>query len=397
MIILGVETSCDETALSLVRCEGDLTAPRFELLGATLFSQIAIHAEYGGVYPNLARREHQKNIVPLLIELLKKVPTEKVAHGATIAMTPEKENIVRGILAREQELIGAFLAEVPRLPRPKADAIAVTMGPGLEPALWVGINFAKALGVYWDSPVIPTNHMEGHIISPLLATAKPVAFPGLALLISGGHTELVLLRSWRDFQILGATRDDAVGEAFDKVARILGLPYPGGPEISKLAARARQHSSEKSSAPFKLPRPMIASDDFDFSFAGLKTAVLYGVQNLIKAQKDAPLSETQKEAIAAEFEDAATEVLVSKTRKALEKYAAQTLIIGGGVSANNHIREAFEVLAREQGSTELLLPSRDLATDNAVMIAMAAYLDHLTGSLKNGLFARGNAKIGTKA
>ena len=331
MIILGIETSCDETALSLVEATGGLSAPRFRLIGSSLFSQAHLHAEFGGVYPNLARREHQKNLMPLFRKLLADTLDGKEMKAAK---TDEKK--LSETLAREPELLKDFLEWMPKLGKPAVDAIAVTSGPGLEPALWVGISFARALGEIWNVPVVATNHMEGHIVSPLLSSEKPVEFPALALLISGGHTELVEMKNWREFQILGATRDDAVGEAFDKVARILDLPYPGGPEISRLAATCRARGGQSE---FKLPRPMIHSADFDFSFAGLKTSVLYAVKAL------PPLSQEQKENLACEFENAVAEVLVSKTRRALEERCAKTLILGGGVVANTYIRGSFEKLA----------------------------------------------------
>ena len=383
MIILGIETSCDETALSLIEATGGIDAPKFRLIGSSLFSQAHLHAEFGGVFPNLARREHQKNLLPLFQKLLAESGYEKKE-----SFPFDAENMER-ILEREPELLKAFSGYLPTISRPAIDAIAVTSGPGLEPALWVGISFAQALGKHWNMPVIATNHMEGHIVSPILASTEPVEFPALALLISGGHTELIEVRSWREMRMLGATRDDAVGEAFDKAARILGLPYPGGPEISRLAERKRARGGKSE---FKLPRPMISSSDYDFSFAGLKTAVLYAVRD---AEKTAPLTEDQKEELACEFEDAATEVLTAKTRKALEETCAKSLIIGGGVISNTHIRQAFsEMVGTEFPETKLLIPSKDLATDNAVMIAMAAYIDIESGAARKKLAAEGNLKVG---
>ena len=379
MIILGIETSCDETALSLIEASGGLSAPRFRLIGSSLFSQAHLHAEFGGVYPNLARREHQKNLMPLFRKLL-----SDTRFGKDSSPAPLDEKKLSETLAREPELLKDFLEFMPKIGKAEIDAIAVTSGPGLEPALWVGISFAKALGEIWNAPVIATNHMEGHIVSPLLSAKSPVEFPALALLVSGGHTELIEIKSWREFEILGATRDDAVGEAFDKVARILGLPYPGGPEISRLAEKCRARGGKTE---FKLPRPMIHSQDYEFSFAGLKTAILYAVKALPE------LSEEQKENLACEFENAVTEVLVSKTRRALEERASKTLILGGGVIANTHIRKSFESLAKEFGDLKLLIPEKDLSTDNAVMIAMAAYFDVETGAARKILKAQGNMKV----
>ena len=277
--------------------------------------------------------------------------------------------------------------------KPNIDYISVTAGPGLEPALWVGISFARALGVAWNIPVIPANHMEGHIVSPLLSIhpsasghspqgENPVVFPALALLISGGHTELVLIKNWLDYTVIGRTRDDAVGEAFDKVARLLSLPYPGGPHVSKLAEEARVAHTTPS---VKLPRPMLKTKDFDFSFSGIKTAVLYSVQ------KQIPLSEEIKKEYALEFENAVTEVLVAKTKRALDEYTIKTLILGGGVVANTYIRKEFQKMVDEFGGVKLLIPAIKDSTDNAVMIAAAGYLHILAGTkLPDNFVAKGN-------
>ncbi len=387
MNILGIETSCDETALSLVRASGGLAGPHFELIHSTLFSQIDIHREYGGVFPAIAKREHAKKLVPLLKKLFVEADFEKAISKEV--KSAESEKNISDLLSREHDLLKDFLEYIPSIEKPNIDAIAVTYGPGLEPALWVGVNFAKALGAMWDIPVIPTNHMEGHIISPLMhPSKKEIAFPALALLISGGHTELVVVKSWGKYEIVGKTRDDAIGEAFDKAARILGLPYPGGPEISKLAHEARTNKYPKK---FELPRPMIHSHDLDFSFSGLKTAVLYKIRD----NKD--LSHEDKCDLAREFEDAATEVIVSKTQKAIEMYHAQSLIIGGGVIANNHIRAAFTDLAKKNqddngNKMHLHIPDKTLATDNAIMIAMAGYISYLHNchSSDNAFVAQGN-------
>jgi N6-L-threonylcarbamoyladenine synthase len=249
--------------------------------------------------------------------------------------------------------------------------IAVTSGPGLEPALWVGVSFAKALAQVLGCPVIPVNHMEGHILASLYDVEvddalAPIQFPALALLVSGGHTELVLMKNWGQYEKIGQTRDDAVGEAFDKVARLMGLPYPGGPEVGRRAAIAREtklpHYGDK-----VLPRPMIHSDDFDFSYAGLKTAV----RNLVG---DKTLSEDDKNALSRDFEDAAIESLYAKTVKAIDHYGIKTLIIGGGVSANSFLRQTFtEGLLVTHPDIEVYLPHRHLSTDNSVMIALAGH------------------------
>jgi N6-L-threonylcarbamoyladenine synthase len=271
---------------------------------------------------------------------------------------------------------------------PDIYAIAVTSGPGLEPALWVGINFAKALGLLWNKPVIAINHMEGHVLSALME--GKLEFPALALLISGGHTELVVMEEWLKYQIIGETRDDAVGEAFDKFARMMGLPYPGGPEISKLASLARERGIVSS---YKLPRPMIHSDDFAFSFAGLKTAALYTIKKIPE------LTEEIKIELAREFEDAVVEVIIAKAKKALVQFGAKTLILGGGVTANKEIRRAFEEMVKEFPDTTLLIPDRLLSTDNAVMIGMAAYLNltldpSIITKPSDSIRAEGNLRLG---
>ncbi len=393
MIILAIETSCDETALALVQANGSVEQPEFKTIATSLFSQVKMHEEFGGVVPMLAKREHQKNLVPLFEKLLTEANIFKKTD------TPISENMLaelRVILSREEELLERFLASVVHIEKPAIDAIAVTEGPGLEPALWVGISFARALSLLWNIPVIPTNHMEGHICS-VLTENKKAEFPILALLISGGHTELVLAEAWKKYTVLGQTRDDAVGEAFDKVARILGLPYPGGPEISKLAEQERKqalgHSMSKLEMPtlWKLPRPMLHSNNFDFSCAGLKTAVLYMVQKI--GQEN--LTEKIKAEIAREFEDAITEVLITKTKTALEKFLPQTLIIGGGVIANKHIRESFQkMIEQDFPETKLLIPEISLATDNAVMIGMAGYItflaDKKSAEVNQPIKAQGN-------
>ncbi len=348
MNILAIETSCDETSLSYISANETRSGTNFQVFSTITHSQIALHQEFGGVFPALAKREHQKNL-PIILE--------KIMEGR----------------------------EIP-------DYICVTSGPGLEPALWCGIVFAKELGEKWNVPVVPVNHMEGHILSVLVPEQisstfefknSDLQFPALALLISGGHTELVLVKNIGDYEIIGRTRDDAVGEAFDKVARILGIPYPGGPEVSKLAAQARKENSLKHP---EFPRPMIHTKDFDFSFSGLKTAVLYYSQSistpsprrasavpLIKGETP-NISESDKMAIALEFENAVAEVLVHKTKKALEEFSVQTLIIGGGVSANTFIKsEMQKMIAQEFPNVTLLVPEKELTGDNALMIALAGY------------------------
>lgn len=367
MRILGIETSCDETAIAILDAEGDIQDHRFSILADTLLSQAKLHAEYGGVFPALAKREHAKNLVPLLELALNQAKMNKEISKPDLNIN-DKTNLEK-LLEREPGLCEQLVTFLENHQKPDIDVIAVTHGPGLEPALWVGINFAKALSLAWNVPVIPINHMEGHIVGSLLSEEirlGTVHFPALALLISGGHTELVLIKDWMDYQLLGSTRDDAVGEAFDKVARTLGLTYPGGPEIARLAAKARMKNSKSS---YTLPRPMINTDDCDFSFSGLKTAVLYQVQEIKN------LTERDKQEFAQEFEDAVVEILLKKTIRAIEENNIETLILGGGVSANTEIRSAFKNLfANEYPQKLLYIPETKLSTDNAVMIAIAGFL-----------------------
>jgi len=348
MKILAIETSCDETAVALLECTGELDSPKFKILGNSLISQIELHKEYGGVYPMLAKREHQKNLAPLLHK--------------TLAEAGEDPN------------------------KPKIDYICVTSGPGLEPALWVGILFAEEIGKEWNVPVIPVNHMEGHIYSVLNDTHPRIEFPALALLVSGGHTELVKIDDYGVYEIVGKTRDDAVGEAFDKVARLLELPYPGGPKISVLAELHRQKNLTPS---FEFPKPMIHSKDLDFSFSGLKTSVLYKL-------KDVEITEEIREEFARAFEDAAVEVLIDKTRRAIDKFAPQTLIVAGGVSLNAHLQRELSKLSNEFPNLILRVPPASLTGDNAVMIGMAGFMKIKTDSIETKPYnqekisARGN-------
>ena len=408
--ILGIETSCDETAISFI--EVDERNETIKILGNTVHSQIDIHAEYGGVFPILAKREHQINLIPVLVKTLREAGTyeetkikREIGKGTAKIKKQEemaeKINEIEQILNRESELLPHFKKFIENTKEPDIDYIAVTVGPGLEPALWVGINFARALSRAWNIPIIPCNHMEGHILTALIRKAdkeqkdekkndaggtynetykllhKNISYPALALLISGGHTQIVLIESLGNYKIVGETRDDAVGECFDKVARTLGLPYPGGPQISKLAAKARKANIK---SPEPLPRPMIASDDMDFSFSGLKTSVLYLTRRLKEKSTlpssplNSPLENSVVSGIARETEDAITDVIVTKMRKAIEKFAVETIIIGGGVIANTHIREELEKLA-EECSIKILLPKFDHATDNGLMIAIAGYFN----------------------
>ncbi|HRH24078.1 MAG TPA: tRNA (adenosine(37)-N6)-threonylcarbamoyltransferase complex transferase subunit TsaD [Candidatus Paceibacterota bacterium] len=388
MKVLAIETSCDETAVAVLECAGDASAATFTVLGNALLSQIDIHKEYGGVFPTLAKRAHAENLTPLLGNALEEAG---LLVTGTHTLSEEKKVRIQELLERETGLGGAFIAFADATERPSIDAIAITHGPGLAPALWVGVNFAKALAAAWDIPLVPINHMEGHFLAGLgksegnVITIENAQLPILGLLISGGHTELDAMTDWLTYTNLGATRDDAVGEAFDKVARMMGLPYPGGPEISKLAERDRKENREN---PFKLPRPMKDTDDFDFSFSGLKTSVLYQIRD------KGDLTDIEKEQMARAFEDAVTDVLWTKTSRAIDKTGAKTVVIGGGVSANHHIQKEFEAkIAEEYPNVDLRIPARTLSTDNAVMIGIAGYYRASRKEFSADFIADGNLSL----
>jgi N6-L-threonylcarbamoyladenine synthase len=386
MKILAIETSCDETAIALlegipsVSSVGNISSKssdekvkgvQFTVLGDALLSQIEIHKPYGGVFPMVAKREHARNIVPLLKACLENAAILQVANHA---LSTDTLNTITKLLEREPGLTELFLEMVQHLQPPAIDAIAVTAGPGLEPALWVGVNVARALAVAWNLPLVAANHMEGHILSALLSPSldgkefflPTPPLPLLSLLISGGHTELVVSTEPLSYTLVGQTRDDAVGEAFDKVARMLGLSYPGGPEISKLSEKARARV-QVGKNPFTFPRPMIHEPHLDFSFSGLKTSVLYAIKNR-------ELSDTDKENVALAFEDAVADVLYAKTAQALLDTNAASLALGGGVSANTHITRTFrERIAKEFPDVSLFIPAPALTSDNAIMIGLAGY------------------------
>jgi N6-L-threonylcarbamoyladenine synthase len=347
MKILSIETSCDDTCISILEAKGGITNTSFKVLANNTNSQIQIHIPYGGVYPVMAKREHNKNL-PILLEA-----SLKEAHLTPTPLLNKERGLGRGI-----------------------DAIAVTYGPGLEMCLWEGIIFAKELAEKWNVPIIPVNHMEGHVFSVFGKNKgkfiiPKVKAPVLTLLVSGGHTQLVLTKKWMQYEIIGESVDDAVGEAFDKVARMLDLPYPGGPQISAIADIERVKGNQTL---FSLPRPMLKSKDFNFSFAGLKTAVLYLIRKIGK------LDEETKSKIALEFENAAIECLVYKTYKAIEKYKIKTLIVAGGVACNTHLQEEMKKFLGKK--VKLFFPAKGLAGDNSLMIGIAGYLNYIKNKKK---------------
>ncbi len=387
MITLGIETSCDETALALIETRGKESGTEVRVINSLVHSQADLHAPYGGVFPTLAKREHGKNLVPLLEKIL--VDTEKLGSSNFDQVISSFESELKASNPDLFESISnaEFLKVIPKI-----DRIAVTQGPGLEPALWVGINFSKILSKLWNVPLIPVNHMEGHILGSLLESDAnkgqwqklyELKAPSIALLISGGHTEIIKINSIGNYEILGQTKDDAVGEAFDKTARLLGLPYPGGRALSELAEKARQEGIVPT---IKLPRPMINSGDLNFSFSGLKTAVLY------TTKKIGQLSESIKKEIALEFENAVTETMESKVRKAIEETSAKSLFVGGGVSANISLRKKFKQIAEEYG-IPIYLPTLHISGDNALMIALVGALHGEPSKIPPTLKASGTMRL----
>lgn len=380
MKILSIETSCDETAIALLEAKGGLEKPRFKILKNLVASQIKIHRSFGGVVPNLAKREHIKNL-PILLNKL-------VASGYRLS----------------------------------PDLIAVTVGPGLEPCLWAGIEFAKNLAQKLKTKnlklkTIGVNHLEGHLYSFLLpqktksyklqVASYEKLFPAIALIVSGGHTILLLMKDLTHYKKLGETRDDAAGEAFDKVARLLNLPYPGGPELEKLAKYGNPAS-------INFPRPMLSQKNYDFSFSGLKTSVLYYLKNSsIKQYTNTRIHELKNQSaksvnslmdnkliadIAAAFQQAVIDVLVGKTFRAARGFSARggsasggkvkSILLSGGVANNKALRQAFRKESKKK-KISFFAPSLEFTTDNASMTAVAAYFNYL-GNKKHPLKAKGD-------
>ena len=382
MKILTVETSCDESAISITKAHKEHFHNRqfskIYIPGDSLNSQAVLHNEFGGVYPNLAKREHIKNLVPLLMHTL--LQADMLHRSDKPSVSKEKLDEVKKILEREPELFAKLMIFFAQYKKPDIGALASVSGPGLAPALWVGVNFIKALSVAWELPIIGINHMEGHVFSTSFpvdykigqkeSDLRNMEFPALILLLSGGHTELVSSCQLFQYRKLGQTLDDAVGEAYDKVARLLGLGYPGGPHISRLSEEFEKRNA-KSNPKFVLPRPKIKDDDFDFSFSGLKTATLRLVESL---GGQAHLTDTDKANIAYEFEMAVCDVVVNKTQKALEngEVVYKSLLFAGGVSANERLRSRLQKLANKH-KVKFMLPPMPLTGDNSLMSALAAH------------------------
>ncbi len=383
MRILAIETSCDETAIALIEASGGLRTPKFKILKNVVSSQTAVHAHWGGVVPNLAKREHIKNLPVIL---------RKIFRISKSEFPPAKPRV--------HEEFGIISKQVPKSKIQNIDLVAVTVGPGLEPALWTGVNFAKEVhrqltrnrkqGTKKRETIklIGVNHLEGHLYSFLLDQKRANSkfsrrqnrrgsstksgqipnskiFPAIHLLVSGGHTILILMKSLTKWKKLGETRDDAVGEAYDKVARMLHLPYPGGPEIERLAAKGNPNA-------IQFPRPMINSKDFEFSFSGLKTSVLYWLRD----HKQETKKQRTKNDVAASFQQAAIDVLVSKTIRAAKKFDAKSIMLSGGVASNKALRKALQTTAYKLQTNFFAAPKK-FNTDNATMIAVAAYIQYL--------------------
>jgi N6-L-threonylcarbamoyladenine synthase len=328
MTILGIETSCDETGAAVLKRKGN----HIKLLSNIISSSLDLHKKTGGIIPEYAASEQVKYMIPVIDKALKHA-------GIDLSMV---------------------------------DAIALTYGPGLIGSLLVGVETAKTISYAYDKPIIPVNHMVGHIYANFIdVDSKPkieIQFPAIALVVSGGHTDLLLMKDHGELILLGGTRDDAAGEAFDKIGRLLGLSYPAGPEIESLAKRGNPNR-------FRFPRPLIGSDDFDFSFSGLKTAVLREVQAM-KQLSNETISD-----LAYATQDAIIDVLVKKTLKAVEKYSTKSILLSGGVAANQKLRDTFEQKAKSQQlNAKIFVPQKSLCTDNAAMIAAAAFYNYSPAS-----------------
>lgn len=324
MRVLGIESSCDETGIAIYDSEKGLIAE-------VLYSQVDIHSQYGGVVPELASRDHIRKTLPLIQE----------------------------VMARAECASGDI------------DGLAYTAGPGLSGALLVGASIGRALGMTWDIPTIGVHHMEGHLLAPLLEEKGP-SFPFVALLVSGGHTQLVEVESIGAYRLIGESLDDAAGEAFDKVAKMLGLPYPGGPQIAQLA-----ESGE--AGRFKFPRPMTNRPGLDFSFSGLKTFTLNTILGLLDGETDTTIIDQQSKAdIAHAFQEAVVDTMRIKCQRAIQQTGMKTLVIAGGVSANTRLREVLAVMAEKEGG-KIYYPRLQYCTDNGAMIAYAGCQRLLAG------------------
>ncbi len=359
MKILGIETSCDETGAAVTSLTSDKKS--VQLISSSLATSLERHAKTGGIIPEVAARNQSTYIIPVIYEALEKADIH-IANNT-----------------------------------PDIDAIAVTFGPGLIGSLLVGVETAKTLSYVWNKPLIPVNHLFGHVYANFIQTSddfKPPSFPAIALIVSGGHTDIIYMKNHTDIIWVGGTRDDAAGECFDKCARLLGYPYPGGPKISELAKKGDKNA-------FSFPRPMIGSGDFEFSFSGLKTSFLNETKQIFPILRttnekigwqqialEEQITESQRQILydlCASLQYAIIDVIVKKTVKALQQYNATSLILSGGVAANEMLRTTFqETLNKKLGQeVSLHVPPRSLCTDNAAMIAAAATFHSSSTSWKN--------------
>ena len=345
MKILAIDTSCDDTCISLIKAKNH----NFKILSNIVSSQVKLHAKYGGVYPFLAKREHQENLPIVFKKALSKA---KSASRRT-----------------------------------KIDLIGVTIGPGLEPCLWTGVNFAIELAKKLNLKIVPINHIEAHILANFVGENFQNIFPAICLIVSGGHTQLILMREIGKYKILGETRDDAAGECFDKVAKILGLGYPGGPAIDAEAAKFKIQNSKFK---IKLPRPMISQKNYDLSFSGLKTAVLYDFRS--RAQK-IKKSKIYIREMCFGTQQAIIDVLIKKTIRAAKNYKVKSIILGGGVAASQELRNQFrEIIKKNFPNTKYLIPNPKFCTDNAAMVGVTAYFHQKTAA-KNWQKIKVNANL----
>ncbi len=437
MLILSIETSCDDTSIALVEVSQkkgqkslgrmrSILAPEFKVIKNIVSSQTAIHSHWGGVVPSLAKREHLKNLPKVWKAIQTLYPKGRASGSSPKPYTLKGE---------------------PRALALSPDLISVTVGPGLEPSLWTGIEFAKKLSQELKIPLVGVNHLEGHLYSFLLPKKTVIAncparharpgvaggqlpiinsknklvpersrvklgeveglpkleignckleFPGVVLLVSGGHTILTLMKDLTHWEKLGETRDDAVGEAYDKVAKMMGLPYPGGPEIEKLAAEGDPNA-------IKFPRPMVHEKNYEFSFSGLKTSVLYYLKNFGNSHSERseesdkpytlyPIPHTLISNIAASFQSAAIDVLVKKTMRAVRAFGAKSVFLCGGVAANKTLRSELEKHSNQNGA-QFFAPDFEYNTDNAAMIAVAAYMRRKSRKKSYSIEANSNLSL----
>ncbi len=346
MKILGIDTSCDDTCVALL----EIRNSKLEILSNVVSSQVKLHAKYGGVYPMLAKREHQKNLPLVFRKATKNIKISEI------------------------------------------DFIGVTNGPGLEPCLWQGVNFAKDLAEKLKKPIIPVNHIEAHIVANFLNLTYYIQntkylFPAMCLVVSGGHTQLILTKGIGKYQLIGETRDDAAGECFDKAARILGLGYPGGPIV---AAEAVKYDIQNTKYHIQLPRPMMYAKNYDFSFSGLKTAVLYEFK---KQPARVRKSKEYIQTMCREIQQSIIDVLIWKTFKAAKDFRVKSIILGGGVAANTELKRQFEEKVKtEIPHFQFYIPDSKFCTDNAAMIALTAYF-HLKEATKNWQKIKADANL----